>query len=210
MTGTTTTLQAATRQMWERQEGESAKAWNAFRLYRDMEPTERSIAKIAAKLGYSAPVLCERWSMRNNWVARALAYDEYTDLQARNSRERERLAASDRRIQIAKNMQLVGGAAIQDLGKKIQDALRSGKAIPKISLKDATAIINAGVQIERLESGESTANLAVEGTIRIEDVMKRERELMDIIKEAIRAEADPETTRRIIGYIESRCAAQRD
>ena len=193
---------------WERCEGESSKAWLAFRTYRDMDPSDRSLAKVAIRLGYSAPVLCERWSMKLNWVARALAYDEYQDGLARTRRERERLAASDRRIQIAKNMQLVGGAAVQELGKKIQDALKDGKAIPKMTMKDAALLINAGVQIERLESGESTQNVAIEGMILIEDVTKRERELIQIIMEAIRANTEPETARCISEYIEARCAAQ--
>jgi hypothetical protein len=190
---------------WERQPGETNKAWNAFRIYRDMDAAERTIKSVSKQLGYSVTALCERWSRLNDWVSRAGTYDAHMDEQRRNRRERERLAASDRRVQIAKNMQLVGGAAIQELGTKIQEALQKGKPIPKISLKDATAIINAGVQIERLESGESTSNIALEGMILIDDVVKRERELIEIVKEAIRANTEPETAKRISGYIESRC-----
>jgi hypothetical protein len=195
---------------WERQEKETNKAWNAFCLYRDMNPADRSISKVSKTLGYKVDALPARWSRHNNWVSRAGAYDAHMDELRRNQRELERLAASDRRIQIARNMQVIGGAKIQELGKGIQQAIKDGKPIPRISLKDATAIINAGVQIERLESGESTSNLAIEGMILIEDAMKREREIIEIVKEAIRAESDPKTTQRIVGYIEARCIAKRD
>ena len=197
-------------QPWEKQENETAKAFNAFRLYRDMEPASRSLAKVAEKLGYSAPVMCEGWSRKNDWVSRAGQYDSHVDELKRNQRERERLAASEQRIKIAKNMQFVGGSKIQEIGKKIKEALDKGKPFPQITLKDAALLIDAGVKIERLESGESTSNVAIEGTILIIDVMKREQELIEIVKEAIRAEADPETTKRIVGYIETRCAAKCD
>ena len=203
-----TVEQPRVREQWERREGETAKAWNAFRIYRDMDPADRSVSKTKTKLGVGTTPHVDMWCSKFQWVSRAGAYDEHMDELKRNQRERERLAASDRRVQIAKNMQLVGGAAVQELGKKIQEALQAGEPIPKISLKDATAIINAGVQIERLESGESTQNVAIEGMILIDDVTKRERELIQIIMEAIRANTEPETARRISEYIETRCAAQ--
>lgn len=196
------------RMAWERRDGETAKAWYAFRLYRDMNPSERTLAKVAEKCGYADNSLVERWSRKCSWVSRALAYDEFVDNQNRVRRERERSAASDRRIQIARNMQLVGGAAVQELGKKIQDALKEGNPIPKMTMKDAALLINAGVQIERLESGESTQNVAIEGMILVEDVTKRERELIQIIMEAIRANTEPETARKISEYIDARCSAE--
>lgn len=148
---------------WERQEKETSKAWNAFRLYRDMDPADRTIKAVAKKLGYSVTALCERWSRLNDWVSRAGAYDAHMDELKRNQRERERLAASDRRIQLAKNMQLVGGAKIQEIGKKIQDALKNGEALPTISLKDAAQLIDAGVKLERLEAGLTTGNTGISG-----------------------------------------------
>jgi anthranilate phosphoribosyltransferase len=81
----------------------------------------------------------------------------------RNKRERERLAASDRRIQIAKNMQLVGGSKIQELGKAIQIALEAGQPLPEITVRDAAMLIDAGVKIERLENGEATAREELTG-----------------------------------------------
>lgn len=149
---------------WERQPAETNKAWNAFRIYRDLEPSERSTVKVQEKLGCNTNRHIQGWCADNDWVSRAGAYDAHMDELKRNQRERERLAASERRIQLAKNMQLVGGAKIQDIGKKIQDALKEGKEIPVMSLKDAALLIDAGVKIERLEAGLTTGNTGISGS----------------------------------------------
>jgi hypothetical protein len=150
-------------QPWERQEKETNKAWNAFRIYRDMDPADRSLVKVAQKLGFKYPTQTETWSREKDWVSRAGQYDAHIDELRRNQRERERLAASERRIQIAKNMQLVGGSKIQEIGKAIQEAIQKGEPLPAISLKDAALLIDAGVKIERLESGESTGKQELVG-----------------------------------------------
>jgi len=150
-------------QPWERQPEETNKAWNAFRHYRDMDPADRSVDKVRQKCDLTCGTHLERWCAKHDWVARAGQYDSHMDELKRNQRERERLAASDRRIQLAKNMQLVGGAKIQEIGKKIQDAIKKGEALPAISLKDAAALIDAGVKLERLEAGLTTGNTGLMG-----------------------------------------------
>lgn len=152
---------------WERQPNEPPKAWNAFRIYRDLDPTERSTDKVRKILGLKTDRHIQEWCSRCNWVERVAAYDGHQDVLRLGRIERERQAASDRRIQLAKNMQLVGGAAIQDIGKKIQDVLKHNaglkpgedpKPLPQISLKDAQRLIDAGIKLERLESGLTTGN----------------------------------------------------
>ena len=150
-------------QPWERQPEETNKSWPAFRLYRDMDPSERTIAKVSKQLGHGNPVTCEKWSRDNGWVSRAGSYDAHQDELNRARLERERTAASERRMQIAKNMQLVGGSKIQEIGKAIQEALAQGKPLPQISLKDAALLIDAGVKIERLEGGLTTGNTGISG-----------------------------------------------
>jgi hypothetical protein len=64
-------------QPWLRIDGETAKAFEAFKVYRDLGPT-RSIAKAAQKLGKAAVTL-HAWSSRNDWVIRADAWDREDD-----------------------------------------------------------------------------------------------------------------------------------
>jgi hypothetical protein len=52
---------------------------------------------------------------------------------------------------------------------------------------------------------EQRDKMDVENTITTEEVLGREKALIEIVKEAIRAEADPETTRKIVAHIKTRC-----
>ena len=78
------------RKPWERQPGETAKAYAAFLLYRDLPAIDRSVA--AAREGHKKDIKgtfrqWSGWSMRNGWVNRAAEHD--SDLA---SRRRERMA----------------------------------------------------------------------------------------------------------------------
>ena len=59
---------------WERQPRESAQAYQAFSIYRDLGE-ERALRAVAAQLGKSR-ALIERWSRNWNWVERARQYDD--------------------------------------------------------------------------------------------------------------------------------------
>jgi len=60
---------------WERQEGESSKAFHAFTLYRDAGH-ERSLTQIAHQLNVSKQAI-GKWSSQHHWVARCLAWDNH-------------------------------------------------------------------------------------------------------------------------------------
>jgi hypothetical protein len=60
---------------WNRQPGETKKAYEAFRAYRDLGGA-RSIREVAHKLGKSA-TLISRWSAENEWVRRVEAWDAH-------------------------------------------------------------------------------------------------------------------------------------
>ena len=76
--------------LWDRQPGETAKAYAAFLLYRDLPAVDRTIVAAVVehrKLGGKASVRnWETWASRYNWRERGLASD--SDLA---SRRRERM-----------------------------------------------------------------------------------------------------------------------
>ena len=83
--------------LWERQPSETAKAYAAFLLYRDLPAIDRSVA--AARDGQEKDKKgtlrqWNGWSMRNGWVNRAAEHD--SDLA---SRRRERMAQELERAQ---------------------------------------------------------------------------------------------------------------
>lgn len=59
--------------IWDMQPGETSKAYEAFRQYRDLGVT-RSLSDVSAMLHKSVTVL-GRWSRANRWVERAAAFD---------------------------------------------------------------------------------------------------------------------------------------
>ena len=73
---------------WERFDGESAKAYKAFCVYRDMGST-RSLAKTARAMnhppGYKQTL--GKWSTKNNWQSRCYDYDEHIEKLARLANE---------------------------------------------------------------------------------------------------------------------------
>ncbi|MDQ3316343.1 MAG: hypothetical protein M3522_03300 [Actinomycetota bacterium] len=74
---------------WERQEPESARAYEAFCHYRDLGPS-RSLAKVGQELGKSVGLM-ERWSSEHDWVARVRAL-EARDSMLRRDAVQEHLA----------------------------------------------------------------------------------------------------------------------
>lgn len=75
---------------WEIRPGESAKAFEAFTVYRGLRPSERSLRLVGEQLGKSEGLI-ERWSARWAWVARVRAYDAHLEQQRRADWEAERL-----------------------------------------------------------------------------------------------------------------------
>jgi hypothetical protein len=73
---------------WDRRAGESTKQYQSFRIYRDLDPTQRRLAIVADRSTISerqARVLAARW----DWQARADAWDD----ECHRVEDRERLEA---------------------------------------------------------------------------------------------------------------------
>lgn len=84
---------------WDRQPGETSKAYAAFVAYRDLGG-ERSYAKVARQLGKSTTLL-DRWGRQNDWQSRTAAWDSmparkteeaYGEMAARIASQHDRIA----------------------------------------------------------------------------------------------------------------------
>lgn len=107
---------------WERQKGESGKAYEAFAAYRDMGP-ERSITKVSQSLNKTR-ALIGRWSSQWNWTERARAYDNELEKEARAKAVKDRKAMTDRHIGIAmqlqkKALEALGSLSVEDMSPKV-------------------------------------------------------------------------------------------
>jgi hypothetical protein len=121
---------------WERQKGESEKAFEAFAIYRDMGQ-ERTIAAVVKRLEKSR-ALIDRWKDRWEWKERVRAYDNELEREARAKAVKDRKAMTDRHIGIAMQLQ-----------KKALEALNS-LSVEDMSAKDIKEYIKMATDLERL------------------------------------------------------------
>jgi hypothetical protein len=71
---------------FDRIEGESPRAYEAFCLYRNMGP-DRTLEAVRTSAGYSSPRLLFRWSSEWNWGERSKAFDDHVEARAREIAE---------------------------------------------------------------------------------------------------------------------------
>ena len=125
---------------WERQEGETAKPFEAFCIYRDMGP-DRSLAKVGQKLGKSA-ALMERWSAQHEWVKRVAAWDVEQDRIARQEQLKEIKKMRNRHAGMAKALIVKAGRALN----RIPD--------DEITMNDISRMIDVASKLERISRGD--------------------------------------------------------
>ena len=89
-------------ELWELQPEETARAFEAFCLYRDMGPS-RSIAKVGKELGKNRVTL-EDWSAKYDWVKRAAAWDAEVDRIARQEQVKAIKKMRDRHAKLASDL----------------------------------------------------------------------------------------------------------
>lgn len=130
---------------WERQPNETPKAFDAFSVFRDLDPQTRSGVIVAERLGKSYSLM-QKWSQKYGWVSRAAAYDEERD---RVKREAEQKA----QIEDIKKMRKRHTAVAV---KMIDTAEAALNAIDPADVKpaDVTRLMDIATKIERISRGD--------------------------------------------------------
>lgn len=131
-------------ELWERQKGESSKAYAAFCVYRDLGP-DRSIEKARQTMPKTRPkswLVC--WSTKYNWVARAAAYDDYLDRKKRLEREKAIMDMMERHARLAVAFQ-------QRIAQRLQEVDPA-----ELSPSDMAKWLDTATKLERLSRGEPT------------------------------------------------------
>lgn len=126
---------------WERQEGESTKAYEAFCIYRDMG-IQRSIRKVAEELSKSETLMA-RWSGNHDWVERAAQWDSEQDRVARQQQLDEIKKMRKRHAGIANQMLLKAAEALQNLDPE------------EIKAQDVSRMVDVASKLERISRGDS-------------------------------------------------------
>lgn len=165
-------------QPWLQREGESTKAYSAFRVYLEQGPDHRSLRSVAAHLGKSY-TLIGRWSSRDEWAERTSAWDAHMLAVAQAAIETEISEMSKRHVSMA--------VAIQNqIAKRLQE-FDAGELTPAQMVQwfeVATRIERAArglpdLSIEQLRPTDaSTEPIDPEKVVQLSDwLMNRERPL---------------------------------
>lgn len=127
-------------QPWERQENESAKAYQAFSIYRDMG-VERSLAKVGGELGKSTKMM-EKWSKAHNWVKRVEAWDI----------EQDRLL----RIELSKTIGKMRKKHAEIANVMLNRAMKALQKLPIEEMKpqDISRFVDSATKLERISRGD--------------------------------------------------------
>ena len=126
---------------WERQDGETEKAFSAFKAYLEME--DRNICQLAKRLSKSRQ-LVDKWKQKYNWQERCIAWDKSLQEIEYKTAVKERKKMAKRHIAIAMSMQ---AKAVEAL-KKID--------VSKLNANEIIRLFDTSVKIERLSRGEAT------------------------------------------------------
>ena len=162
---------------WLRHPDETAKAYAAFRCYRDLG-AQRTAAKVRDKFGLALR-LVERWSSVHEWVRRALAWDDHQD--------RIAVAVNTDAIQTMRLEQADCGRTIQVAALETLDVRmtrwrdRGRVDEPPFSPFEAARLIRVGSYLEQTarglkpESGELPGEALNEWAARIEAILTEPR-----------------------------------
>lgn len=132
---------------WERQPGESVKAFGAFALYRDMG-TDRSTRKVAQQLGKSVAMI-QRWSSSHKWTDRVDAWDAEQDRKARDEHLKEIAKMRSRHIKLAVSMLVKAAKGLEKLDPD------------EMNPNSITRMVDVATQLERLSRGDTTDSIEI-------------------------------------------------
>lgn len=125
---------------WERQEGETAKAFEAFVIYRNIG-AERSLRKVVQELHKNLTTIAE-WSSKYDWVERCRAWDAEQDRIARMEQVKAIKAMRNRHAGMAKAMIVKAGQALNRI------------PLDEIKPSDISRMIEVASKLERISRGD--------------------------------------------------------
>ena len=125
---------------WERRKGETARAYEAFTVYRDMG-AGRSINKTAQNLTKNRTTIAE-WSSKHEWVKRVAAWDAEQDRIARQAQIDEIKKMRKRHADLANAMLVKAAKALQRIPED------------EIKATDVSRMVDTAAKLERISRGD--------------------------------------------------------
>jgi hypothetical protein len=130
------------RMPWERQLGESRKAFESFVAARTMGE-EYTNAKVALRVGKSE-ALMRRWAKQWNWASRIDAWLREIDRARLRTEKQEILQMNERQANLGRGMMGVASVSLSRIGARLQK-----NADEFLKVEDTVRLGTAGAEIER-------------------------------------------------------------
>lgn len=170
---------AEDRPIWERQPGETDKAWSAFVAYRDLPPMERTYEQAARVLrkqrtsGYA--VVIREWAAKYGWRQRVFEYDRHQDQERQRTRLEEYARTQREMMLVATSMWKLAAKDLMRWHKKIDKAKEDE---PILSPSDARALADAGMKLSQVLAGEPDSIQQQRHEFTVDDERKALRSLL--------------------------------
>jgi transposase len=136
---------------WDRQPGETEKAFRAFVIYRDLG-WKRSCTLVAKMLGKST-TLIYRWCGPGNWESRCEDFDRSRDRELQKKHKQEIGPSIERHLGLSRMIQSIVLEKLQKIEKW---------AMANLSISQCAHIMQTASMIERLSLGLTSEKVAVE------------------------------------------------
>lgn len=129
---------------YERQPGESSRAFRAFAIYRDLGPSRSLNAAYRHAKGSQDPALRAHavwsgWSSKFDWPVRAAAYDDHVDAQIRHEREARFRELEARRM----DCEIAEQAEVEQLAALVTEKIREYAKLPPTDVTQRTVTKDA-------------------------------------------------------------------
>lgn len=137
-------------QSWDRRPAETDTQWSYFQAFRSMAPP-RHLGVCAESLHRSYRTI-EKYSTQHDWFARSNDWDEHLAHKADDAIVSEVEKMAREHLDAAKRARVLGTSALARYLKMISKSDND----PVVSARDALALVEKGITLERLIIGEAT------------------------------------------------------
>lgn len=120
---------------WERQSGETEKAYQAFSIYRDMTES-RSIKAVCDEIGKSYQAVF-RWVTKYEWKERVRLYDNWLEHEARKDVQKQKQKMIVQQLKIARAIQAKALKAFSEADEC------------EMTFKDMKELLKLGTELEQ-------------------------------------------------------------
>ena len=128
------------KQLWDRLEDETSKAYEAFLQYIMMSPSERTYPLLAERRGLKSLGSIEYWANKHNWAERTQAYDDHMAKMTLALRETKIEEYQQFVLSTAMEKAIAVGDVLDGAIKQQRDKLEAGE---EINALDISRLVNS-------------------------------------------------------------------